>query len=653
MDGILGALPQAQPQGQPPQMPGQAPGQMPMPGMQPRPAGPAPGINAQAPMLERMGLDQLKQLYMQSMMPGSGIPVQPFAILSAISKKAEQEKAMQAVRNATAMGQNAQQGPGSVAQQVLQEADQVQQPVMAAHGGMMRGYAGGGIVAFQSGTSQRGLPYAAKPSPVSSLPSVTSIDLSTPPLISSMGADPSEDEAKQNLRRLQEQEKALADQLSKFGLIQRQSNPEQFNSLLQSKKAIEEQRELAERIYDASKWKAQKAWESSLGPVPAAQAGPLPPAAAAAMKAEPPPANVPDFGDDLERIKRRSLATPASAAPVNRGITAAPGATVKQSPPATTPPGARPVAAQSTAPNLADDQELQNYLSSLRTRQGVPEDVAAGRAGLEALVAAEMKSRQERLAQDRASAEERRKEALERAPGVFSPEGLLAIAASIDPRRGYELGSAARGAFGVMGAQRKAQEEARKEFREFEKAERTEQNLLSQMSILEAQRKLAILDGDAKTANEITDKIYATRRDIEKFNAERAEKARDADIRAAAVEAEREKARATREGTAATRDATQFARLSQTYGAQRASLVDDLRLETEKHREQNKMIYAAAQLGMDKMTPEQQKEYARVENELKGKLDKIRSDYAILMGPIGEKLGLGLPSGVKVKKTGP
>ncbi len=53
------------------------------------------------------------------------------------------------------------------------------------------------------------------------------------------------------------------------------------------------------------------------------------------------------------------------------------------------------------------------------------------------------------------------------------------------------------------------------------------------------------------------------------------------------------------------------------------------------------------------MTPEQQKQLADAEAALKVKLDAIRNSYAMQMGPLAEKLGLGLPAGVKVKKTGP
>lgn len=149
MDGIQALMPQGQPQ-----MPGQAPmpGQAAMPGMQPGRGGPPPGINPQTPMLEKLNLDQLKQLYMQSMLPGSSAPVQPYAILSAISKKAQEAKMMQALQNASAQQQNAyQQGIGSIAEQVLQQADDAQEPVMARHGGELHGYAGGGIVAFAEG----------------------------------------------------------------------------------------------------------------------------------------------------------------------------------------------------------------------------------------------------------------------------------------------------------------------------------------------------------------------------------------------------------------------------------------------------------------------------------------------------------------------
>lgn len=627
MNGIQGLMQQAQPQGQPqmpgqaPQMPGQAPMPGMMPGMQPQQRGPTPGIDAQTPMLKQLDLQQLKQLYAQAMMPGAPTNISPYAILSAISEKAKQEKAMRAVQSAAVQGQNAQQqNAGSIAQQVMQEADQMQQPVMARHGGVMHGYAGGGIVAFQSGTSKQGLPFAAAPAPaqpfaIETVPSSVGVgsfstDISTPKIYKP-SAEPLEGDLLQQLQRLQEEARTIDAQLSKFGLVQRQQNPQAFSELQQRKQSVIEKLDLAKRAVDAAEWKRKQAWEAAIPvvapeEVPAAQAGPLSPEAARIMRTPTPPVPPPPPATftPVEDARRRSDIPPGGIVVAEPSRRAPP--PEARDKPRVRPPAPAPVAAASAAPSAAD-QELQNYLSSLRTRQGVPEDVAAGRAGLESLVREEMKARQDRLAQDRAAAEERRKEALERAPGVFSPEGLLGIAASIDPRRGYELGSAARGAFGIMGAQRKAQEEARREFREFEKSERTEQNLLSQMRILEVQRQQAIREGDATKANEITDKLYATARDYKKHQDEMEIKRRAEATREAAVVAEREKATATRESTSATREATTQTRLQGQLSLDVNRMQNALADAEKKHLEKYKAVYSIANLPGSKLTDEQQK----------------------------------------------
>lgn len=525
MDGILGALPQAQPQGQPPQMPGQAPAQM--PGMQPRPAGPAPGINVQAPMLEKLGLDQLKQLYMQAMMPGSGVPVQPFAILSAINKKAEQEKAMQAVKNAAAMGQNAQQqGMGSVAQQVLQEADQFREPVMAAHGGMMRGYAGGGIVAFSNGDAVWKKRLVSLGVPTDFIANLEARK-ATPEQIETearragyMAAQPA-GVAPQFVPRSQEMEFRAAG-----------ASPEEVSG-----SPIETgvtQRNILSLLTPDVSGALTTARDIATGPDPEFYSR---------MDQNY------DFGDELERIKRRQLASkiavPATEvperlkdarqipAPSTRSLGAGTGATkTNVATVRADVPSERKTTALPKFDYSQQDREAQEArdkrIEELTKQQAVTPEVAAGRTGLESLVREEMEARKARLAQDRATAEQRRQEAIERAPGVFSPEGLLAIAASIDPRRGQEIGSAARGAFGVMSSQRKAQEEARKEFRDFEKAERTEQNLLSQMRILEEQRRLAIFENDATKANAITKEIYQVQQEFVKNRNDIEIKRRDA-----------------------------------------------------------------------------------------------------------------------------
>jgi len=146
----LASLPQAQQgpmQGGPMQgpMPGQAPMQQ-MPGMMPQQGAPTPG--AMTGSLKNMPLEQLRMLY-QNPQPGSP-PL--WAVISALAEKQKEAQAMQAAQGQQVMAQNQQmQQQPPVAAQVVQAAEQMGEPVMAAQGGMMQGYAGGGAVAFTSG----------------------------------------------------------------------------------------------------------------------------------------------------------------------------------------------------------------------------------------------------------------------------------------------------------------------------------------------------------------------------------------------------------------------------------------------------------------------------------------------------------------------
>jgi len=139
-----------------------------------------------------------------------------------------------------------------------------------------------------------------------------------------------------------------------------------------------------------------------------------------------------------------------------------------------------------------------------------------------------MKARQQRMEEDRAEAMRRRD--MKRAPGIMDPEGLLQIAAAIRPEKGQVLGSLARGAAGVMGAERAAKQGAEKEYQDFMRLQRAEENAMSQMRLLEAQRLQALREGDVGKAQQVQDAIYATRMEVEKIRQERQDKQREIEI---------------------------------------------------------------------------------------------------------------------------
>jgi hypothetical protein len=116
--------------------------------MMPSQSGPKPGLTAFVPSLVGLEIPQMLQLFGD---PNSPIPKN--RVLAAIVEKQKEMAARKSVQNQMAMQQNAGQQP-PIAQQVLAQAQQMQgqqQPVMAAHGGEMHSYAGGGAVAFQYG----------------------------------------------------------------------------------------------------------------------------------------------------------------------------------------------------------------------------------------------------------------------------------------------------------------------------------------------------------------------------------------------------------------------------------------------------------------------------------------------------------------------
>jgi hypothetical protein len=130
-------------------MPGQAQGiQQVLPGMMPKQGAPTP--QAMVGPLSQMHLQQLTQMMLNPRPEGPPL----YAVLSAITEKQKQAQAQASMQRQMAMaqGQQAAQQP-PVAQEVLAQAQQMQaeEPVMAAYGGEMHGYAGGGAVAFGGG----------------------------------------------------------------------------------------------------------------------------------------------------------------------------------------------------------------------------------------------------------------------------------------------------------------------------------------------------------------------------------------------------------------------------------------------------------------------------------------------------------------------
>lgn len=475
MNGIAGVLPQGS-QG-PQQAPGQAapPGQgrPPMPGMKPPMGGAPAGVPSLTPALAQMGK---QQLLMEMMNPNSRIP--KYALLSAIDQKAKQEQAMQAVQGAMAQQQaQQQQQSGTVAQEVLQAAMQPQgamqaPPVMARHGGAMHSYNRGGIVGYQSGGA-------------TSYPVEEQEDITTLPL---------NERIRRTLARLRRDAQGTDERAVNERL--REALPDV------SLPALRRVRDESPRQWQqAAQGEEPDLMGETLIPVTEPDIGQAPNVAMLGKTGDP--------DVDIGPAQLRAAPPPAAT----------------QRPPAVQLPPA-PQAPRPAA--TTTDPMLEARLKELAARGQVPPEVQEGRSGIAALVEQEMKARQQRMEEDRAEAMRRRD--MKRAPGIMDPEGLLQIAAAIRPEKGQVLGSLARGAAGVMGAERAAKQGAEKEYQDFMRLQRAEENAMSQMRLLEAQRLQALREGDVGKAQQVQDAIYATRMEAEKIREARQDKQREFEI---------------------------------------------------------------------------------------------------------------------------
>lgn len=483
MQGIQ-SLMQA-PQGQQGPMPGQAPMQ-PMPGMMPQQGAPTPG--AMTGSLKNMPLDQLKMLYMN---PQAGSPPL-WAVISALAEKQKEAQAMQAAQGQQVMAQNAQmQQQPPVAAQVLQSAEQMQQPVMAAYGGEMQGYASGGAVSFQTAGA-------------------------VPPGL--MNPDVDED----GLPRGKDERERVIDYNNKI----RAAYEQQMKS-----KAATAPRTAAPSMQDiAERMSGRRQLEQFYKPRnPEAYT----PEALAYRVSGMSPADAPGRGMAEERVTPQAAPQAApqpspttfdisSPSSINALRIAAQDTTLPESERADlqrriammegqrpTKSGVATLAKPQATLTPEEEQSYANRASLLRTRQGLPEDVLTGRQGIATLAAenlAAQRAEREQLARE---AKEQRDAAIGRAQrGIMDdPMALLTLAGSIDTRRGQGVGSLARGAAGLMGKREEQAEAARKEFALAQRDQRMLQANERQANMLEMQRQQAIRENDFTRVSQIEDQL--------------------------------------------------------------------------------------------------------------------------------------------------
>jgi len=215
-------------------------------------------------------------------------------------------------------------------------------------------------------------------------------------------------------------------------------------------------------------------------------------------------------GNVLPNAATFGLSAPAADPAAAAASTTAAAAT---SPAAGPTPGARPQKSdietlidQIAARGTSRGTELQNRLSALRTRQGVPEEILSGQAGIERLmaeqIANEQRMRDERMAEARRMYEARQ--------GELKPD-IARILRSISSKPGELFTSLGDETTREEQRVRTGKEEARKELtaaqRESEEAGR---NILK-MRVLEAQRVQAIREKRYDDVNRIEDQIAELR----------------------------------------------------------------------------------------------------------------------------------------------
>ena len=466
---------------------GQMAGQPAMPGMLPKPQGVQPGVQALVPSLVGMDMGRLLQMFAD---PNNPVPKN--RILAAMTEKQKEMAARQAVQGQMAMAQ-AQQQPGTVKDQVVQGAMQAAQPPqMAAHGGVMRGYAGGGAVAFQSGGNML-VEQILKKSPYERTPEENEI-------LRAAGVEVT--------RKSLPQEGGVSalNRLLEAPFIRRLFTGDTYKLSPEELAKRTDTGATTERMFRALG--GSQFVEPTVAPAAAEQST--------------------DTGDEVARLLGRAPAPvlmrdTRGAAPTPP----APSGGQRRQPSAAPAPATQPALAPQAGLSPEMEAYFRNRASDLRTRQGLPEDIVSGRAGLESLA-------RENIAAQRGEAETFGREARERRDAALArsqrgllddPQALLALAGGIDTRRGQGIGSLARGAAGLMSQREAAAEAARKEYATAQQTERALQANVRQATMLEAQRAQALREGDFNRANQIKDQIDALMMQRETLLMERKDKA--------------------------------------------------------------------------------------------------------------------------------
>lgn len=516
MNGIQSLMPgQGMPQGMPPGMP--------------QPSSPQQMTQSQTPMLESMNLNQLQQIFAQEMSPGAPGRFSPLLVMAQISKAVEAEKTRKAAQMQQVQQQNAQQPQGTIAQQVMAQAQQVQQPVMAAHGGMMHGYAGGGMVALRDGGALKFQTAGVVP------PGLLNPDFDEEGLPRSKDERENIIDYNNKIRAAYERQmQAKAAQAPRpaapsmqdvAGMMAGRRQLEQFYKPRDPNAYTPEA--MAYRVSGMSPADApgRGMAAESVTPQAVRQAAPQPSATAFDITS-------PQSINALRMAAQNTSLPEAERADLRRRI-----AMMESQRPA--PTG---VAALAKPQATLTPEELKVFAdreAALQGRRNVPPEVLAGRQGIAALASENLAAQRAEAQQFGDEARQRRDEAMARAGrNIFSdPASLLALAGSIDTRRGQALGSAARGLSGLMAKQEEARTAAGRDYAQAQQTERLLQANIRQANMLERQRQQAILEREPERVAQIEDALAKNSMDRAQLERQRQEYAEKMALEGRRVEA--------------------------------------------------------------------------------------------------------------------
>ena len=466
-------------------MPGQAQ-QAPMPGMMPKPGAATPP--AVVAGLERLPSQQVLQMYSQK---------PSLQILAALDKAYKREELGQSMRGQQAM-QAAQ--PGTVADQVVSQI---------SNRGIAQ-FSGGGAVAFGGGGAVQHFTKGSDENGVQSSPATRWLSGLMGTVKEAFTRDPEAEQLRQKIRN------QFAFAGAPAGVFKQQTDEERQRAKEIMRLLPTLDKEQMRNILGQTQRTVDPAAYQEFGP-------------GERMEQMTPPVSVPS-GTGMATERPRAAPPSATAfditnpASINALRMAAQDTSLPESeradlqrriammqPAQSAQLGVASLVKPQATLTPEEEASYANRASTLRTRQGLPEDVLAGRQGITTLAAENLAAQRAEREQLALEAKEQRDASLARSQrDIFdNPMDLLALAGSIDTRKGQVAGSLSRGAAGLMGKREEQAEAARKEFALAQRDQRMLQANERQANMLEMQRQQAIRENDFTRVSQIEDQLAA------------------------------------------------------------------------------------------------------------------------------------------------